>query len=99
MTVETNTTHEAESKFWLGKFNLTSNASSKIAMEDVLIALKRHHAGDWGDVCPADRDANEWAVKNGERLFSVYHDPYGVKFWIITERDRSITTVLMPEDY
>ena len=52
-----------------------------------------------GVVCPQDKWANDRAVKGGERLLSVYHSKDGVKFWIITEWDRSATTVLLPEDY
>ena len=66
---------------------------------DVLSALSRHNAHDWGDVCEEDRQANDRALAHGGRLFSVYHDRAGVKFWIITEADRSLTTVLLPEDY
>jgi hypothetical protein len=61
--------------------------------------LQRHQAGDWGDVDNHDRLANDHALKNGSRLFSVYHSADGVKFWIITEADRSLTTVLLPRDY
>ena len=43
--------------------------------------------------------SNDWSLENGERILSVYHDRRGTKFWIITERDRSVTTVLLPEDY
>ena len=61
--------------------------------------LRRHLRGDWGDVSKADWQCNEQALKTGERLFSAYHTPDGRKFWIITEADRSATTVLLPEDY
>ena len=66
---------------------------------DIPIALGRHAAGDWGDVCEADRRENELSVNQRLRLLSVYRDRNGVKFWIITEADRSATTVLLPEDY
>jgi hypothetical protein len=85
-------------KFWLGQFYMTSEAF-RLNLEDVLIALRRHHNGDWGDVCAEDGQANESALQTGERLFSVYHDRNGVKFWIITEANRSATTVLLPADY
>ena len=68
-------------------------------MEEVLVAMRRHHSGDWGDVDKHDLEENEKSLEQGFRLFSVYHSQSGVKFWIITEADRSITTVLMPEDY
>lgn len=55
-------------------------------------------AGDWGNLCEEDRLANERALREGERLLSAYETAGGVTFWIITERDRSATTVLLPED-
>ena len=92
-------TAEPSHKFWLGQFYITEQARSQIGYEDALIALGRHHNGDWGDVCAQDREANESALADGGRLFSVYHAKNGVKFWIITEANRNTTTVLMPEDY
>lgn len=65
----------------------------------VHLSLKRHLAGDWGDVCDEDRVANELALQNGGRLFSVYKKEGLPKIWIITEWDRSVTTVLFPEEY
>ncbi|HEV7302445.1 MAG TPA: hypothetical protein VGN72_24105 [Tepidisphaeraceae bacterium] len=61
--------------------------------------LARHCVGDWGEVSASDARANERALASGERLLSVYRTAYGVKIWIITEADRSVTTVLLPEDY
>jgi len=87
------------SKFWLGKFKMTTEASLKLDYEDVLSALRRHHTADWGDVCAEDFEANQTALEFGGRLFSVYHDRKDVKFWIITEADRNTTTVLLPTDY
>jgi len=66
---------------------------------DPLPYLLRHAAGDWGDLTPEDRAENEYALQNGYRLLSAYHTPSGVKFWIITEADRSATTILLPEEY
>jgi hypothetical protein len=62
-------------------------------------ALQRHVTGDWGELCPEDIEANEQALLNGARLLSAYRSAKGVKFWIITEWDRSVTTILLPEDY
>ena len=83
----------------LGQIVATANAASQLPNSAILIALGRHCAGDWGDVCEEDRKANEFAFYNGERILSVYRTGAGLKFWIITEWDRSITTVLMPDDY
>lgn len=85
--------------FRLGRIVTTPNALEKLPQQDVLHALQRHQAGDWGDVCQDDRQANDRALTRGTRLFSVYHSEKKVKFWVITEADRSSTTVLMPEDY
>ena len=61
--------------------------------------LARHARGDWGDLSENDRKENEWSLKNGERLLSSYNHPDHRKVWVITERDRSVTTILYPEDY
>lgn len=61
--------------------------------------LKRHHRGDWGDLNAEDIATNNAALKNGERLFSSYQLMANIKLWIITESDRSVTTLLLPEEY
>ena len=61
--------------------------------------LNRHHKGDWGDLCDEDKQENELSVENGFRIFSVYELKNGVKVWVITEWDRSVTTILLPEEY
>jgi hypothetical protein len=86
-------------KFPLGQVVITRRALDVLHREDVRTCLDRHANGDWGDVCEADRRENEISLNQRLRLFSVYHDRTGVKFWIITESDRSATTVLLPEDY
>ena len=63
------------------------------------IAFSRHAHGDWGDVVGEDWRSNDLALQTGERLISVYHTLSGVKFWIITEADRSATTILLPHEY
>lgn len=59
----------------------------------------RHLAGDWGDLDPEDRVANDQSLKEGRRLLSAYQTAQGQKLWIITEADRSATTILLPEEY
>ncbi len=61
--------------------------------------LSRHVRGDWGDIHPDDKGANEQALKDGARIFSVYLTLVGVKLWVITESDRSATTILLPDEY
>ena len=85
--------------FSLGQIVSTTNALSKLTHADITTALGRHVVGDWGDVCEADREENERSLLEGWRLLSVYTGVNGTKFWIITESDRSATTVLLPEDY
>lgn len=83
----------------LGQLVATPGALSELAQHDILRAVQRHTAGDWGDVCDEDRQANDWSLANGERLVSVYRAANGRKFYVITESDRSATTVLLPEEY
>jgi hypothetical protein len=61
--------------------------------------LRRHVAGDWGDVDDHDRRENEFSVVNGFRILSAYQTNKGVKLWVITEADRSSTCVLTPDEY
>lgn len=61
--------------------------------------LRRHLAGDWGEVCEEDREANEAAVEDELRLLSAYPLKNGEKIWVITEADRLVTTLLLPEEY
>ena len=86
-------------KFSLGQTVITANANAVLPELDVVLALQRHHSGDWGDVDDHDRQVNEDALRNGDRLVSIYKSIRGQKFYIITEWDRSVTTVLLPEDY
>ena len=61
--------------------------------------LARHIAGDWGEVSDADRQENEHSLREGFRLLSAYTTHTGTTLWIITEADRSVTTLLLPSDY
>jgi hypothetical protein len=61
--------------------------------------LARHALGDWGEVCAADARLNDQALGHGGRLLSAYTTSSGTKLWIITEADRSATTILLPEEY
>jgi hypothetical protein len=91
-------------KFKPGRLLMTRGVNDLVADNElfakhVLLSIKRHLAGDWGDVCDEDRVANEMALKEGTRLFSVYTKEGLPKIWIITEWDRSVTTTLFPEEY
>lgn len=61
--------------------------------------IARHVSGDWGEVPPEDAEANNHALEHGERLLSAYRTRKGTRLWIITEADRSITTILLPDEY
>jgi hypothetical protein len=86
-------------KFNVGHLVATPNALGVLSQDDIMACLGRHVRCDWGDLDPEDRSANEHALQHGGRLFSAYLSTNQVKFWIITECDRSATTVLLPEDY
>ncbi len=86
-------------KFPLGRLVATPNAIRMLPPEEIRNALYRHVSGDWGTLDNYDREQNETALQGSGRLFSVYHTEAGEKFYVITEHDRSVTTVLLPEDY
>jgi len=84
--------------FEIGRTVITSHAMRRLQEEVVIKALRRHMQCDWGE--SSDKEANDIAVENGnDRVISVYRDGKGTRFWIITEADRSATTILLPEDY
>lgn len=86
-------------KFMLGRILATPGALEVLTLSDIHNGMSRHSYGDWGDLCPEDIQANEEALRHGERLLSAYHGQNRIKFWIITEADRSATTVLLPSEY
>lgn len=88
----------ARPKFPLGQIVITANAQSTLDPADVQQGLDRHASGDWGEVCSEDAQLNDDSLEYGDRLLSVYRSG-ATRFWIITEADRSVTTVLLPEDY
>jgi hypothetical protein len=92
-------------RFPLGDLLATPGALSALAADgdeqvtwNLATIVNRHAVGDWGDLCPEDRTANDDALKHGGRLLSAYIVS-GKKLWLITEADRSATTVLLPEEY
>ena len=108
----TATTTKFHAKFQSGDIVATPTALDTLAHMSRLVErkpeqiaatmLERHLTGDWGDVDPEDKDANEFALEEGLRIMSVYHlgdSQNPVTFWLITEADRSVTTLLLPEDY
>lgn len=91
-------------KFPLGQTVMTRGVADKVAADTMFAifsmqSLKRHANGDWGDMCEDDKKANDDALKMGGRLFSAYEQAGLPKVWVITESDRSATTILFPEEY
>ncbi len=85
--------------FTLGSLAATPRVLESVPGAELTTALMRHLRGDWGDVSDEDRAANDRAVKGGDRIVSSYHSTDGVKFCIITEWDRSATTILLSGEY
>lgn len=88
-------------KFLLGRIVATPGALAAFeeALDDPMPYVRRHAAGDWGDVPLEDVAENERSLREGYRILSAYSIQGGVKIWIITEADRSSTTILLPEEY
>ncbi len=96
-------------KFPFGQLVVTRGVNDKLAEDGVfakfvLDSLKRHSNGDWGDLCSEDKEQNDNALSVAQdegpiRLFSAYDNGVLPKIWIITEADRSVTTVLFPSEY
>jgi hypothetical protein len=86
--------------FPLGKTVATPRALDALERAGIAPAslLVRHQNGDWGELSPEDADANQQGLDHGDRILSSYPVGDG-KVWIITEADRSATTLLLPEDY
>ena len=78
---------------------MTRGVHAAVAADDLMTAVLRHALGDWGDVCDEDRQANDDALVDQCRLLSIYHASNNTEFWIITEHDRSCTTILLPQEY
>lgn len=93
-----NVTKRVKPKFAVGELMASQGAIERIVEDDYLNCFDRHMTGDWGDLDEHDWKANDDAVEFGSRIISAYNDRHGVRFWIITEADRSATTILLPEE-
>ena len=91
----------ATARFSLGSTVATPGAIEALARagETPLPYLVRHSAGDWGDLDQHDKAENESALKDKLRILSAYLLADGTRIWVITEADRSVTTILLPEEY
>ncbi len=86
-------------KFGLGNIYVTRAALGVLTITDMNNSLQRHVRGDWGNVGSDDWESNDIALSEGERLLSVYQSAAQEVYWIITEWDRKLTTILLPSDY
>jgi hypothetical protein len=87
------------SRFPLSEICVTANILSKVEPEDIMSALGRHMKADWGELDKDGRTENEQRLNNGGPLASIFRSARGVEFYILTEADRSVTTILLPEEY
>ena len=94
-------------RFKLGRLVATREISDRMQKDHIFAAfvsksIRLYTKGDWGQTCKEDKEANDRAIDNDERILAVYEQA-GVKepmkIWIITEWDRSVTTILFPEEY
>ena len=98
----TNTRQTAATLFPLGQVFLTPGVEAALDDADQLpfVFLNRHMVGDWGEgLPPEDIQANHVALQQELRILSRYTTSKDVVIWVITEHDRSITTLLLPEEY
>jgi len=92
---------KSKQMFALGQVVATPGALDALIKLDVepLKLIHRHVTGDWGDLCAEDRHQNLFAIRSGLRIFSSYQIDAETKIWIITESDRSSTTLLLQDEY
>jgi hypothetical protein len=90
-----------KARFCLGQTCITSGALQALveAGETGQELFARHQSGDWGEVCAEDKEANEQAIIERSRILSAYNLSNGVKVWVLTESNRSVTTILLPQEY
>lgn len=92
-------------KFELGRLVSTIGVDTKMKADSsfsvfVRISLERYSQCDWGNTCDEDKQTNDAAFRDGERILAVYkHKKSNAEIWIITEWDRSVTTILFPDEY
>lgn len=86
-------------KFNLGQTVATQGVARSLSPDEILASFPRHQSGDWSELDADDRNANERALLEEGRLVSRYRSVNGTPFYVITEWDRSLTTVLLPKEY
>ena len=97
----TTTTDKTQALFPLGQVFATPGALAALeeAGQRPEEFLARHVTGDWGVVSEEDKQENDFSVENGFRILSSYLTNKGIKIWVISEHDRSVTTILTPLEY
>ena len=95
------TTDAKKALFPLGMVVLTPGADAVLVAAGVIAReiIERHQSGDWGELMPDDCSVNDDAVRYGDRILSAYKLGKGRRLWVITEADRSVTTLLLPSEY
>ena len=102
MQPNTNTNRQPSiSRFALGQTYITPGAEEAliIAGQTTIEFLRRHMSNDWGELSDEDVRENDLSLRQGFRVLSAYRTAKGQKLWIITEADRSSTTILLPDEY
>ena len=97
--LESSERRSMSAKFNLGQIVATQGVARSLSPDEIFVALARHESGDWGELDDEDKRANERALLEEGRLVSKYLSVNGTPFYIITEWDRSLTTVLLPQEY
>lgn len=87
--------------FELGRISVTEGATHALVKTNQSADefLQRHQAGDWGDVSEETRLKNQEALEEGARLESVYHTSGGEKLLVVTEADRALTSIMVPDEF
>lgn len=93
--------HGADSapRFDLGRLLITTGAGAELTAGEIKFALLRHRCGDWGEIGDEDAARNDVALETSGRLVSVFISKRLNRFYVITEADRSETTILLPHEY
>src|SRR5262245_47125962 len=100
-TIATATTAGVKPLFPLGQIYMTPGALEALEESEQGASefLHRHQSGDWGEMSEEDKQENDFSVDKRLRIFSAYRTSKGEKLWVITEADRSVTTILLPGEY
>jgi len=90
---------DAGPKFSLGEIHVTSGAAAKLLSQDIDAAVRRHSRGDWGEIRADGQEDNDRRLEHGGTIASIYTSSTGIRFYVLTEADRTVTTVLLPDEF